>query len=327
MTSAIMIRLTAMGDVLLAIPAARALAARHERVHWVLHERWADLAEFLPAQTHLVGSARDLLPLARRLRHEHPDALAVYDLQGKPLSHLLCLLLGGADARYEKRTLAETWKAWRGDFPLQPLNPAPVWKRYLTTVQADNSALPQPELIFTDDYLKDCRRFLREIAPDLPTSFVAFHPGASHAGKRFTSEHQAHVLRLLDTPLLLIGDQMDLALPRYTGTIIDARGRIPLRLLPGLLRLSQGLITSDSGPMHLARAAGTPLVACFFQTDPCLGFAPVPGGRQLIVSRSLPCKPCSLHGQRSVCPRGTWDCRRIDWQEERDNIRRTLELP
>ncbi|HNV69343.1 MAG TPA: glycosyltransferase family 9 protein, partial [Candidatus Ozemobacteraceae bacterium] len=266
---------------------------------------------------HLVSGLRDLVPLAHRLRRDGVSARSTYDLQGKVLSHLLCLLMGGSAGRYTKRSLSESWHAWRGRYPLPSANPDPVWRRYLATVQADTVEQPDARLIITDNYLRECREFLTALDPALASSYVAFHPGASHPGKRFTPENLQALVSQLHGTLLFIGDQPDPPAPQMrSAQIIDGRGRIPLRLLPGTLRLSQGLIGTDSGPMHLARATGTPLVACFFQTDPCLGFAPIPGNLQYLISRPLPCKPCSLHGQRTVCPVGTWACRHIDWVAE-----------
>ena len=78
------------------------------------------------------------------------------------------------------------------------------------------------------------------------------------------------------------------------------------------ISFAKAVISTDSGPMHLARAVNTPLVAIFFQTDPSLGFSPIPSDKTLVISESLPCKPCSLHGQNEVCPAGHFKCRQID---------------
>ena len=45
-------------------------------------------------------------------------------------------------------------------------------------------------------------------------------------------------------------------------------GQTSLKELAALLKMSPLLITNDSGPMHLAAAVGTPVVALFGPTDP-----------------------------------------------------------
>ena len=58
------------------------------------------------------------------------------------------------------------------------------------------------------------------------------------------------------------------------------------------------LITNDSGPMHLANAVGTPIVAIFGPTNP-KRTGPYQGN-YIVVQRELPCAPCYLR----KCPAG-----------------------
>jgi ADP-heptose:LPS heptosyltransferase len=63
------------------------------------------------------------------------------------------------------------------------------------------------------------------------------------------------------------------------------------------------VITNDSGPMHLAAAVATPVVAIFGPTDPALTG---PHGKQHVVLRSgIPCSPCMkdhcTHTPRMEC--------------------------
>ncbi|HEX9780140.1 MAG TPA: glycosyltransferase family 9 protein [bacterium] len=47
------------------------------------------------------------------------------------------------------------------------------------------------------------------------------------------------------------------------GTVINLTGRLNLQQLAALLSRSRCLVTNDSGPMHVAAAVGTPVVALF----------------------------------------------------------------
>ena len=73
-------------------------------------------------------------------------------------------------------------------------------------------------------------------------------------------------------------------------------------------RLS-GFVTNDSGPMHLAAAAGVPVVAIFGATTRELGFFPYGPGHR-VVETDLACRPCGLHGARE-CPEGHFLCMRL----------------
>jgi len=302
----ILLRFTAMGDLLLAVPAARALAARGSQVEWVIHRRWSQLAPFLPARVHVWGKIGDLFPLARRLRALQPDR--VHDLQGKIASIFLSTIIGTTVTRYRKRDCIENIRSAFGKYPLSGGEPRPVWQRYLETVGTPGAA-PDGGLVFPSNRLLEAQNWLRTERGLEPYSYVLFHPGASQIGKILPKAAGKAFLDALHNPVV-IGDCPE---PALTGNFVDFRGRLPLNRLPDLMMLSNGLISSDSGPMHLGRAVGIPVVGVFIQTDPVLGFSPIPSPRTKVFSRTLPCKPCSLHGQRAVCPVGNWACRDLPW--------------
>jgi ADP-heptose:LPS heptosyltransferase len=62
--------------------------------------------------------------------------------------------------------------------------------------------------------------------------------------------------------------------------------------LAGLLASLDLLVTGDTGPMHLASAVGTPLVALFGPADP-RRYGPL-SPRQHVLRVDLPCSPCGL---------------------------------
>jgi len=67
-------------------------------------------------------------------------------------------------------------------------------------------------------------------------------------------------------------------------------GKTTLRDLAFLYGRAALVITTDSGPMHLAAAVGTPVVALFGPTDPARTGPYGPGHR--IIRRKLDCMPC-----------------------------------
>lgn len=72
-------------------------------------------------------------------------------------------------------------------------------------------------------------------------------------------------------------------------------GKTSLRELMALLKLCRVLLTNDTGPMHLAAALGTPVVAPFGSTSPELtGPVSIPGLSHHILSSDVPCSPCFL---------------------------------
>jgi len=73
---------------------------------------------------------------------------------------------------------------------------------------------------------------------------------------------------------------------------IDASGALDLPVLAALLADLDLLVTGDTGPMHLAAAMGTPVVALFGPADPRRYGPLVRDARVLRVD--LPCSPCGM---------------------------------
>jgi len=319
MHNEVVIRLTAMGDVILAIPTVRALAGNGSRIHWILSGKWRHLATFLPAIVHTVDTFADFLRLARRLRALKP--IRTHDLQGKFSSIFFSFLLGGRISRYRKRDLWENLKAAGGAFPLSNADTRPVWKRYMDTAEVGHFD-PNPGLFLSEHYLHEVQMKILENLGLKPYSYTLCHPGASKPGKIFPLSGFKSIISQMKPPVFIIGNANE---GHGKNLYNDLRGKLDLYYLPGFIALSKGLVTTDSGPMHLARAVDVPVAAFFFQTDPSLGFSPIPGNKVKIFSIPLPCKPCSLHGQRDTCPLKTWECRRYHWPSVSSELNDFLE--
>jgi ADP-heptose:LPS heptosyltransferase len=72
---------------------------------------------------------------------------------------------------------------------------------------------------------------------------------------------------------------------------LDLTGRISLPELIEWTRLSELLVTNDTGPMHVAAALGKPVVALFGPTEP-RRTGPYGQTDRTIRLTSLPCAPC-----------------------------------
>jgi len=71
---------------------------------------------------------------------------------------------------------------------------------------------------------------------------------------------------------------------------VNLGGRTTLRELACIYRRAALLVTTDSGPMHLAAAMNTPVVALFGPTDP-VRTGPY-GSVHRVIRKGLPCMPC-----------------------------------
>ncbi len=127
--------------------------------------------------------------------------------------------------------------------------------------------------------------------------FVAVNPVAFWETKLWEEEKFAglcdRIRRETGLPVILTGGAagpLDRIRARMKTEAVNLGGRTTLRELACLYERAALVVTTDSGPMHLAAAMGTPLVALFGPTDP-VRTGPYGKGHR-VIRRSLACMPC-----------------------------------
>jgi len=297
----LIVRLSSIGDIVLTTPILRALRKGYPKtkIAFLTKRRYRDLLLFNPHLDGIFTWEDDL----DRLKGEKFDLLL--DLQANPRSLLLSLKLKASRRiRYRKRHLRR-WALTRFKWiPYHPVHTVDLYLRALAPLGIPQSSERSPRLYLQEEERKEAREFLhREGFTD--GMLVGISPGARWEKKRWPLERFAQVgerlIKERGTGVILFGDEGDRPLNRRIVQLmrtkpIDAAGRTDLRLLIGLLRGCDLLITNDSGPMHIATGVGTPVVAIFGPTHPKLGFAPL-GERNILLSTNQSCSPCSLHGE------------------------------
>ena len=134
--------------------------------------------------------------------------------------------------------------------------------------------------------------------------WLAVQPGARWPNKRWPAENFATLVRQVSASepkvrFAILGDAEDGPLgAQIAGSApkrcLDLTGRTSLPEMVEWVRLSELLVTNDTGPMHVAAALGKPVVAIFGPTEP-RRTGPY-GQRQRVVQLNLPCVPClKLH--------------------------------
>ncbi len=147
-----------------------------------------------------------------------------------------------------------------------------------------------------------------------PPLLVA-HPGAAHGqAKRWPADHWATALRGLQAQVggsvAIVGLKSErplaVRLARELDAVIDLTGRTTLDELMAVLHAADLVISTDSGPAHLARALGTRVLALHGPTDVSVHGPGDPRSAALRVE--LPCGPCYTFRAPADCAFGDVLC-------------------
>lgn len=297
---ALVVRLDSFGDVLLAGPAVRAVAARACHVTMVCGPRGADAARLLPGVDEVLEWAApwegfdpppvvpaDVDALLGRLRAGAYDtALVLTSFHQSPLPTALLLRLAGVgrigadsvdhpgrlldvrhrrrEGRHEAEAALDTAAAL--GFPLPPGDDGRL------------RVLPPPDTV--------------DLTGRGP--YVVLHPGASAPARAWSVRRCAEAVALLTDAghrVVVTGGPDETALTRQVGgdLAVDLGGRTSPRTLAGVLRAADAVISANTGPAHLAAAVGTPVVSLFAPVVPAGRWAPYGVPVILLGDQSAPC--------------------------------------
>ena len=187
----------------------------------------------------------------------------------------------------------------------------------------------EPRVTVPDEARERAARLLADGGWDGRVPLVALAPGAAYGGaKRWPPAYFAELadsLALDGVRSVMIGGAADAATGEEVldslerrDTIIDLIGRTDLPALAGVVACSRGLVTNDSGAMHLAAAAGAGVTAVFGPTDDS-ATRPI-GDAHVVLVHPVWCRPCMLR----ECPLDHRCMRGIRVAAVLDAARRTL---
>lgn len=298
---------SSLGDIIHALPFLHVLRERFPKAHisWLVKEEWTPLLNNHPELDEILSVPFRLWGINKLLRSVQQDFDCVIDLQGLLRSGLLSGL-SGAQIRIGFSDAREGGRLFYTHTVPIPKGPLHAVDRYLLTGQlfGIESSLPSfifPDFSTADEELSELVRHC-QIPSDRP--WVAMHTSARENPKRWPPERFAALADILvrdcHAAVLFIGskadrDKVDGVAARMTQAAYKLAGHTGLLSLAALLSRVSLLVCNDSGPMHLAAAVGTRVVALFGPTDP-KKVGPYGEGHQ-VLKGAVDCTPCT----RSRC--------------------------
>jgi 3-deoxy-D-manno-octulosonic-acid transferase/heptosyltransferase-1 len=312
----LIVKLSAIGDVIHTLPSLAALRRCYPQAHisWAVEEAAADLLLDHPMLDRVLVSrrkswvrdlreGRDRAAVLReiggflRTLRDRPYEIVI-DFHGLFKSAVLVLLSRG------KRRLGYDSLQEGSGLVLSEKIPEDMGKhavdRYLDFARHLGCAISKPEfpIALQEAHFKRVRELLAAKAVDTTRGFVAVSPVAYWETKLWDEARFAavcdRIVNELGMPVVFTGESPEGPISRIRSLMqapsASAAGETSLRELAALYRQAAVLLTTDSGPMHLAAAVGTPVVALFGPTSP-ERTGPY-GEGHVVLREKLECSPC-----------------------------------
>ena len=185
-----------------------------------------------------------------------------------------------------------------------------------------------PELYVTEKEKIAAKKILKNHGWAQEQKIIGICPGAAFGtAKRWLPERFRAVAEKLSredsAQIIFLGNKSEIELSKticQAPQIINLVGKTSLRELISIISVCDVFLANDSGPMHIAAALQTPLVALFGPTDATVS-RPYPNGK--VIQRHVSCSPC----HRRECPHDHACMKAIGVDEVYEALREQLSSP
>lgn len=309
----LIVKPSSLGDIIHSLPVLRALrkTCPDAYIGWVVKEVWREVLEDNPLIDHLIilnKGASGIISAVRETRILRFDT--VIDLQGLFRSGIITYL-SGARTRTGFSNAREFARLFYNNKVTVPAVKMHAVDRYFLTVHNNTPASIHFPLYTNIEDAEWVKLFLQENNLFDKYPLIAINPSARWIKKRWPAASFSalinKLIKELNAGIIIVGSKDDVPIAEEISSMVHERiaiaaGQTSIKTLAALLGKINLLITNDSGPMHIAAAMGTPVVALFGPTDPELTG---PYGRgHVVLRKNLECSPC----MRKPCSQGKTVC-------------------
>ncbi|QEH34777.1 ADP-heptose--LPS heptosyltransferase 2 [Aquisphaera giovannonii] len=327
------VRLDAMGDLLMTVPAIRALreAVPGRRVTLLTSPSGAEAAALIPCVDDVIiydapwmkaaaprADPGPDLAIVERLARAGLEAAAIFAVYSQnPLpSAMLCYLAGIplrlAHCRENPYQLLTDWVPERE--PQQLIRHEVRRQLDLVAAVGCRAADERMQIRIPEVARGRVDSWLGDQGLGTGTPWAVVHPGSTAASRRYPPQSYAeaatrlvrdHGVRLVFTGGASERETIQSIRLAMGGVAsLSLAGELSLAELAALIGRAPLLISNNTGPVHVAASVGTPVVDLYALTNPQHTPWGVPSR---VLNHDVPCKYC----YKSVCPEGHHDCLRL----------------
>jgi ADP-heptose:LPS heptosyltransferase len=307
----LIIRFSAIGDVVLTTPVIRSLkkAFPQSRIHYLTKQSNKALLEYNPYvdTIHLLEDSLDeTINELSAFNFDH-----IFDLHHNLRSLRVKRSLKAPSAAFFKAN-RDKWLLCQKPLRSFAKNIDHVVTRYGATLSGVGAALDGEglDLFLPKETEHWAAQTIHKAFGEMPPLAVVL--GATWATKRWLTAYFAPALNALGKAVLLIGGPdmqqesraiaEDLEVP-----FLNAVGTYGLLESAALMKQAQSVIAHDTGFMHIAAAFGQRIISIWGNTVPEFGMSPWNTDYTALEEKGLSCRPCSKIGH-DRCPKGHFKC-------------------
>jgi ADP-heptose:LPS heptosyltransferase len=307
----LVIRFSSIGDIVLTTPVLRCLKQQvaNCEVHYATKESYKSLLLNNPYvdKIHLLKKSEsdfiDELKLEKfdyiiDLHHNLRTLRIKWALNCKAISFNKNNVLKWLMVQFKKKELLE-------HVSLRYLKTIEKWAKY------DGEGL--------DYFLSPKDELILQKVPTTFTDYWVYAIGGQFETKKMPLDKMKELLLKIKVPVILIGgpedDENALELIKNHPNRLSFCGKSTLNESAALVKNAKGVITHDTGFMHIAAAFSKPIVSIWGSTVPSFGMTPFLPQNVKLQSyihevTNLSCRPCSKIGF-AKCPQNHFNCMRL----------------
>jgi ADP-heptose:LPS heptosyltransferase len=300
----LIIRFSSIGDIVLTTPVIRmARLQLKAEVHFLTKKKYTKLLEANPYLKKIHGFDRDFQGSIDELKKEGFDL--IIDLHHNLRTFRFKRALGIPSKAFFKANV-EKWLMV--NFKINKLPDKHIVDRYLETL--GEFGIENDGLGLDFYYHKPQSDALSQ----LPEHYFCLSLGAAHSTKQIPTQKLIELLQTNSSYFVLIGgkDVVKTANELSNGRekVIDLVGKLSIGESAFVIEKSLGLITGDTGMMHIGAALKKKMIVLWGNTIPGFGMFPYYGTQAIAhinYEQQLSCRPCSKTGYEK-CPKGHFQC-------------------
>ena len=325
MAKILVIRFSAIGDVAMTVPVIHSLATQYPQheIKVLSRPNMAALFAHLPSNVSFIGADLKgtykgfvgLNKLFNELKVEDFDYIAdFHDVIRTKFLRLRFLLQGKKVAHINKGRKGK--KALTRSSNKIKIQQDTSFQRYANVLKQLGFPI---KMDFSSIYSQgegDSSAFSSITGSKGTDKWIGIAPFATHAGKIYPQEQMEQVIQALDTQegvrIFLFGGgkkEVDILTSwanKYPSATCIA-GKLKMDAELALMSHLDVMVSMDSGNMHLASLVNTPVVSIWGATHPLAGFMGWNQSENNAVQVDLPCRPCSVYGNKP-CFRKDYAC-------------------